>query len=103
VVSADITPLYGDSPWPVCAQRAGVGPGKSQAVWRRTGGEDGTTRGAALEAPWGTDGLGMREPRDGTRTAGRGPTPARTYGGAGEARCLGRVLERESAADVVAC
>jgi hypothetical protein len=95
--ASTITPPYSNSPRPVCAQRTGVGPGKSRAVQHRTGGENVATRGAALEAPWGTDGLGRREPRDGARTAGRGPTPARVYaayGGTGEARRRGRALER---------
>jgi hypothetical protein len=81
--------------------------------WHRTGQSTGSTasdrwrgrrdvwRGA--QGALGADGLGRREPRDGAQTAGRGPALARAYGDAGEARRRGRTLERESAANVVAC
>jgi hypothetical protein len=53
----------------------------------------GTSRRIGTSVAWG-----KREPRDGTRTAGRRPALARVYGGARR-----RALERESAAGANAC
>jgi hypothetical protein len=60
-----ITPRYGEPPWPA---RVEYGVGR----WKD---------GAAPETPWSMGGLGMREPGDGAGTTGRGPVPARAYGG----------------------
>jgi hypothetical protein len=66
-----------------------------------------TARNGDFEAHRCRCGLGRREPRDGGQTAGRGPAPARAYGG-GRRRIArrgvrGRALERETAADVMVC
>jgi hypothetical protein len=68
-----------------CARRGRRRTGKSTVVRRRTGGEDGATRGAALEASWGADGLGNARPR----AARGGARTARQAGGELGMACCG--------------